>query len=1412
MSEAVPPIDQDPAAQLPPLEAFDPNMTQEELEQRFQINVVDLSHGAVAAAQDHAAEYVNKEANKGGNILTRFARKIWHGNLARDYYTIREKQRGLQQITESGNIYELQENATADDHSRTAADVVGRVAENYLHQDEVKLQASEITGGEQLQTDLHDLVKRFASDRDMTREALVEARTQILKEFGKGKQAEDRHKGLLFADNLVEVADNARLALDSGLGMDRIDQALKVSHAEARMGARTELRLNAAEKVANQIYKTRVGSMVNETTLAAAISIPFVAGKVVTRKLVTAATAAATLGAGSAVIAGVRESLHIKQDRQAHMRDMATGGGNELARAGKRREALEETRYRSFEASDLMGRLRAATETEGLVRIDVGNALEELTLAETLVRQSDERSMDLVTFSSRTAVESERFALDVEIAKARVAVQDALNELPDDARAQLGIETNDINTLVEQRSQAVLENINEDVTAQDKAFRSLQRKEALKAALIAGVTSETIGLGIQEVRAAFSDQVQGVFEHGDGQTRRTLLAGIFRHNGDAAPSTGDGSVVTMAPNGHVDVPAGYHLTHQGDKWELFDSNNKVVDGNVTLDANGNLSADTLHTLREQGFGVHETTDTIQDPDTTTYHDVSRTAAEYINHHPHEFTTVHRDLWYDNNTPGVYDKNELGLWWGGNGNTGVDANGNYVFDVAHMNPDGSFHDGLSTDAQQLIREGKMSVDLSVTEGTQQHIIAVHVDEHGQAIINKDSFAGHNLFRTQDGHAEYLGKYAEAAQNMGIDQNGVETTRMLATYVGHDQTQTVMAHVPHVVHHSHEVVTTHLTPPAHERLIEVPGAIPVRARGGLEYADPAQSSEDDPQNPEVPRYGYNHYSSPESIRHLVESPWISPNLRDNPEAQLNQAEELAGLRERLASLSPDYLAELDAAIAADPVLSNLGEFIDGKEPMRALVTIPVYGAGEQDNIYRTLSNYAVQDDQAQRSTPVLLHVNWPEKDMNDPEKSANIAKTMAEIERARQDFPGLQVAAITTQWPQDEYDHNKSVNGGIIRPVVQKLFDAAMLSVDKGISEGRIAADQDIVIIRNDADTLALTHNYVGRMIDASDRFEGADAFSAPVVWESRRMDEYPGFAVAARFRELMQTLVSRRTINGEVSTIGMNTAIRVGSLAAIGGVHTEPDENGYVYMGAGSDDLEVGNRIYALRVHAAAPEIYAADSDGSLPSGTYYRSRRAASSYTNQYQAEPGQSLPAGRRPIEYVPGSALDTMSDRLLDRQYRNLDDPKYPQGRPIAKAWDDFSSSTRSGSDGSKLAEPEDLDRNPDQVIDRLEFQLTNMIHDWYSHDPSRIRLGLKILFGEEDQDGNKLYDLERADGSDDLKGIRFTSAGRRYIIDRLRHNSVGRRDPLHQRVRRLMYGESGDGSTPPLKPRPMFVSGTA
>ena len=107
-------------------------------------------------------------------------------------------------------------------------------------------------------------------------------------------------------------------------------------------------------------------------------------------------------------------------------------------------------------------------------------------------------------------------------------------------------------------------------------------------------------------------------------------------------------------------------------------------------------------------------------------------------------------------------------------------------------------------------------------------------------------------------------------------------------------------------------------------------------------------------------------------------------------------------------------------------------------------------ESENIYNTLSLFAQQDNADIEKSLILLNVNWLDEARSDPEKAANILRTMAEIDRARKDFPHLRIATIEREYNRESVERT----GGVIGYVAQDLQSAPLLWLQQQIGRAHV----------------------------------------------------------------------------------------------------------------------------------------------------------------------------------------------------------------------------------------------------------------------------------------------------------------------------------------------------------------------
>ncbi|HVX56134.1 MAG TPA: glycosyltransferase [Candidatus Saccharimonadales bacterium] len=1077
-----------------------------ELAHGLQLKIVDASEGVVAKAADYADAHLAEQTTQGG--FRGILKRIWHGNLARDYIRLRRTQQGREEIVETGNLYTLEDGSQVE-HDQEMAAVITRFTDGYLHDGEREDRLSDSENGASLEGELRTLINFYAQG-EIDADVLTEEKNRVLARYQEQLHDEDRNKGLLLADNVVEVARNARAALQHGIGMDRIQAALTADVGEARVGQRTEVRRELTDKIVDKLYAHRLGSLVNETTLAVAAGIGVTAAKLATRKAITAAAATVSMGVGAGVIAGLREHARVGQERQLHLRQRAAGQ-EAPAEDDTRRAQMEETRYTTVSADELTDRLAQAREAVAAAEpAGIQDALQTISEAEARIRLSDQESVDLIDFSRTTSLEQERLKLDIALAEAKVAASQALRSADESALQTQGLDR-DLDTVLARQLEGVQDILSEDMSAKDAAFAKLRRIRTAKMAAAGLLTGVAIGEAVQEAHALFSDSLKGVFEGPNSHiTRHTLLAGLLNNpSGNASYHNGVHEAI-LGKHAALELPKNFHLdqTSKG-HWNLIGPDGKPVAENLTLNSHGHLSDSSLEALQHSGLHMNERTQEYTTR-SVVHHTIHRSPQEFMSRHPADFTHVQRQFWYDNDTPGVFDKNELKLDWGADG-TGVDAHGNYVFNVAEMLPDGSYHDGFSANAQQLFHEGKMAIALSMTQGTENHVVMVPIDAEGNAVIHANSWMAKSLFENHGGQASFTGAYAEAVQLLG-KHDGTEVMRPLATVVGSGHPHEITDTVSKVITHHEERLVMHMIHGHHH--IEIPPVLPIYSRRGLE------SPEEAPAGGAAYLGGYiqEGYRDGENLLPRQGLAPFSPELEGDPDAKIDAN---TTTRLYLRSLRPSYRR----------IIGNLSKDLD-KEPKankpRLVVMIPAAAHQEGGNIRRTLEQYANQEDIDRGDFEVVVFANYPRGERRD--------RTIREVQQFQRDNPGINVRLIQKRLEKDE------ANIGWIR---KTLTDTVLADLsERGVDLN------EVMLVSNDADSQWINPKYLKTIIDKAEASPDTDGFLGFIDWSYDAYKAHPEMLASTRFMQMLETYL--RVAKHEVGSSGANFAFRPSIYSAVGG--------------------------------------------------------------------------------------------------------------------------------------------------------------------------------------------------------------------------------------------------------------------
>lgn len=1343
-------------------------------DQALKLVLVDQSRDAQDEARDRADERLDKELGE-GNGFKKFVNGIWKGNIAKDYYRQKYVNEALESIQTDDDILT---GSPANRRTRALESTIERFQSDYdevIHT-EAGESREKVADDSQLAGDVKHLIREFVEGR-LNTSTLREERTRLLNDhYARTEQndeaAASRKKGIATTDNLLEIAQAVAGVVEHGESLDNALGRLEVITGEARNGARTEANYTSVDKSIDWLSKRGIASFVTPGTLAVGTALAMS----ITRNTAQSVTAAVgkTLipGAVAGIWAGVRENKRTKDERAQHAREMAVGG--QFEDTDKRRVDMERARYDTIPATTLVESLRSKASVEQYTENGpeaVQAALDALACIQARVQLSDSKKLDLISYSSKEDVGEERMMLDLARRDVRLALEASLTP---DVRTELSIaHDKDIRELLQEKSDIFSEILSgEEISDKDRAFAKLKARRVFNATAVGVATGIVGGVIAQEVVAGFDPERYGLIDMirgeapvtaSDGEVHQTIIGGFIRGE-ETTVHTSPSSTYenyNVATNGNI-------LLSDDSKFEygpngtmnIVDPNGETSVDGLVMDANGTLDQASLDKLDAAGMVLEDRSSNTTEVTQTTQ-EIS--GNQYVQNHIAETTAVTRDLWYGNDTPGIYDQNELRVYRGGGDDAPGLVDGGYQYTVAGMTTEGSWQGGESVNWNEAANNGNLFVAISGTYDTQGNPFMIPIGPDGSVNIPAGSPAG-QFFANEDNSVAFNGAYMEIVQTTGQDENGIVHMRPLATLVGdaayetgsgEGRTITETVTTETTIHHAEYTITTAGYDTVQQNSTESAPITPVASRKSLEVLKSYRQG----GTPET-RNGYYYYGG-ESIDEERKKKWRnerSPRLKRNPDADLNTGKELDWYRdEQMKRRGEGYVKEIVKNIEENEILKNL------TDETKAFVCIPVAAASESENIYRTLSMFARQDsNDAIKESMILLNVNWKQELSEDPEQFAKIQKTLSEIERARTDFPDLKIASFNKIWTKDFVDEK---DGRIYGEVIKVLYDTAALAVDRAIKEGGRSANTEALIITNDADTEGMSRSYLRSYLKTFKENPKQDAFTALIRRGTEAYKEYPGYGVVSAFYSMMaQTMLRQQVIGGGgFSTDGPNSGIRLSMYAAMGGVEES--------VGAGADGL-LSHRMSEVRRSAG---------------------ERTLSQRLRRKEANQGSSRVLGK----FVPAAAIDTVPDRLLGA---------YKEGKWIASGWDNFDSNgyeAREDVLARAALEPEDVEKDIDSIAARIEASMNGFGSHWWGGSPGAMKSAMTWTFGlnredikeEKRTDADKTFYEYRWDMSKQGDGrfkFKFTEDGKKWLKDRLLRDSSGRLDPYGARLRRQLYNE--------------------
>ncbi len=1335
----------------------------------LKLSFVDQSVDAEDAARYAAEARLTEELNAPGGKIKRFLRNAWKGSLAREFYILKYKKHALERISEGQDINLLNDGYTSDQRVDAQMALVDRFSSEYdesVHTTAGE-QRKELAPDTEFAAATKDLIRRYVSGEITDATALREERGRLLEQFGGQQNGPLLGEGKVRVDNLLAIAEAVKGMVAHGESIEQVLEGMKIYSGEARESARYKVDYGKIDSIMEKMQQSKIGSLVGPETVGIAAALALTISRVGRGTVLKATGVTLIPGVMGGALGALRENKRVKEERTQHAREVTQG--RDFVN-GKRRAEMQETMYETVSAQQTTNELNRLIEG-GLDTPEKVRAMyEALAAVQARVDISDTRGTELFSYSQGQR-SVEMGLLDVARGRAKKALEGHLADLDPAYRSSLGMTDSDTVNQALQRCVSAVESIQQDMSAKDKAFQRLKARRVATAAAQGVIVSSLFSVGVQEGVAFANPSYDGLIEHmvhggapsPDGT--QTVLEGWFHGQTGAgtsanviAPSSTYNQLNLGTHSGALELPSNYTMSTNpnGSLFITDPTGAKIVD-NLTTNPNGTFTAASLADLQHANISVADTTSTVDIPHSVTQ---QVTAKQFLANHPGTGTPVERDFWYDNNTPAPrFDKNELGLHWGGANNTGVTANGTVQMSVATMTAGGSYHGLEHTNWATEADQGHLKLAVSLSRDTQATPIILDVHAHDGVIdIPTDpNVMPPGIFTIENGHAVFHGAYAEVVQTNGMSQNGDLHIRPLATITGHNtlhsMADTVTTHEKQVVPHYK------LTPPVHEgidRVVEPIVMPPLVLRRPLEALVRRR-------NGEPPLYGYSEISG-EYGRGGLSAEYLeqmknerSPRLIEKPDAILNPRQELDWYKRELEKRrGTDGLKKIEENVKNTPELAGL------TGDTKTIIILPVAGAFESDNIFNTLSLYAQQDRVAVEKATILLNVNWLDVAKLDPRQARAIAKTLTEIDRARSKFPWLKIAVIQNEYKKDEVE----ATGGVIGYAASDLVDTALMAVQASMESGKMDDHHEVGIQRNDADMLGMSRNHLLKFQEAFEKAPEADVFRGMTRFDVRAAEKYPGWGIAT---DLSLALLTRHTANGGVNTGGANCLVRASTFAAIGGLG-DIKKNG---SGAGSDDTSMGVRIAYAR--------------GAVEDGIEYGgvSGSAGSLLT----------VKTGNGPVsKYVAGANIDTNSDRLIPIYLRR----EWWQG-----AWRADEGSFNKGPGGYGARDHQRFSSKKERLVGSTDNESFRRLQTAITYEIGRLnettRQRLLAQFFRNAPAG--AYILKTLPSGD--VAFEFTKAGRAFVSQQMKYDSQGRRRSYGERKTQGLYGRT------PLNKEPALVA---
>ena len=1146
--------------------------------------------------------------------ISKILTNIWKGGIARSYYRQKYINEARKDILEANSLVLDNNEEERRRYNRSVCKTFMSDVEGVIDEEAGDKRESLKEKSPELHAKIQSIVERYASgdikDTEEANREFNEAIEELVDgnedEFGEGHLSISNLNDVAIEarkryEDLMTVAEAVGSKLEHDDAMERVMAGFDVVYGN-RQTDRLEPKYNKVDKLIDKVQSSKLGCLASPEAIGlatgAAMSVAEFFGKRTTTTML-----ATVPGLSAAVMGGLKAGATFEQERFRAKFDLRY---NREFDDQKRRKEVIDTLHEHHNATDVMTDLKERVHEINDLKTngeDISEKRDELLNTVAHLKEYldlEKTGESVLSYTSELDAPAEQLDLLVYFAQAKEFL------------TKNGVD--DIDAKLDERSelmQEVIDEVESDIDDANKRARKTKIKRIAKKAGLGFITGAATGLVMQEVSALMNPNVKGIFESdADCDYTTRLTAGKKLANLITGKKSGviTESEASFTANGNInsdvitDSSKNFSFAKASDgTYSLMKDGKEVATGIDWNAETGEMTEESIALLKANGVTVTATgnslTQTIENPVTSTQ--TIRTSFEDFL--KDNVSKVKRAFWYNNDTP-QFDKNELNCHYYTDPVTGQHGL------ITNMTDTGSYHGDHQAIFSELAQDGKIKLLISATKDTQSTPIEVTgtLLPNGQLAFVPEEGSFAEQFFAEDG--TFIGKFAEVVQDMGQSEDGTNIVAPLATAVGKGL-------IPEDIISSEEIVETVATDiniPEYlfsvvekttenvDLATDFPMLFPIVPDGAMNASRLGRFTRS--RNPVPDRYGYGYgngnYNAPRgyndynpsveyasgydgrtdidinelgiygsSSYEIVERGEGGYDRRDSLEQFGNISENIVNRKElELGTETARYTAEVrkergnDYADNLEKQVKNSKELSSLDDKVKTIVTIPVHAPSESENIYKTLSFYAQQEGIDMSSMVVLLDLNWRETEPGDKATTAlNIAKTRHEIDRARHDFPELRIATF------DQEGHKG------ISEVATVMNDVAMTAIDDAIKSGRMNKDNDVLIVRNDADIRHMNKNYIASYQEAAKENSKTPMFTGTTWFNIDRTHRAPGFGSVLTI-ERMNNLFG--ALNGRIHTAGGNFAYRASHFAAVNGYGFEDDG----WTGAGSDDLKIGYRI------------------------------------------------------------------------------------------------------------------------------------------------------------------------------------------------------------------------------------------